>query len=78
MSSLVRSIEEKRALLIRELLTNTAKAGDIPGSSLAVMARSILFPLITPKDVRKLILGAGNTALGIDEIPTPILRLAWP
>ena len=73
-----RSIEEKRALLIRELLTNTAEAGDIPGSSPAVAARSILFPLITPEDVRKSILGAGNTALGIDEIPTPVLRLAWP
>jgi hypothetical protein len=78
MSLPARSIEEKRALLIKELLTNTAEAGDIPGSSLAVTARSILFPLITPEDVRKLILGAGNTALGIDEIPTPILRLAWP
>jgi hypothetical protein len=38
MSSLARSIEEKRALLIRELLINTAKAGDIPGSFLAVIA----------------------------------------
>jgi hypothetical protein len=73
MSSLVRSIEEKQALLIKELLINMVKAGDILGSSLVVAARSILFPLIIPKDVRKLILGAGNTALGIDEIPTPIL-----
>jgi hypothetical protein len=73
MSSPVRSIEEKRALLIRELLMNTAKAGDILGSSLVVMARSIPFPLIIPEDVRKSILGAGNTALGIDKIPTPIL-----
>jgi hypothetical protein len=77
MSSLVRSIEEKRALLIRELLMNTAEVGDILGSSLAVAARSILFPLIIPKDIYKSILGAGNTALGIDEIPTPILWLAW-
>jgi hypothetical protein len=78
MSSPARSIEEKRALLIRELLMNTAEAGDILGSSLAVAARSILFPLIIPEDVRKSILGVGNTAPGIDEIPTPILRLAWP
>jgi hypothetical protein len=73
-----RSVEEKRALLIKELLTNTAEAGDIPSSSLAVAARSIPFPPITPEDVRKSILGAGNTALGMDEIPTPVLRLAWP
>jgi ribonuclease HI len=73
-----RSIEEKRALLIKELLTNTAGAGDIPGSSPAVAARSIPFPPITPEDVRKSILGAGNTAPGMDEIPTPVLRLAWP
>jgi hypothetical protein len=38
MSLLVRSIEEKQALLIRELLTNIIKAGDILGSSLAVIA----------------------------------------
>jgi hypothetical protein len=73
----VRSIEEKRALLIKELLINTAEAGDILGSSPAVAVRSILFPLIIAKDVYKLILGAGNIALGIDEIPTPILWLAW-
>jgi hypothetical protein len=73
-----RSIEEKQALLIKELLTNTAKAGDIPGSSPAVTAQSIPFPLITPKDIYKSILGAGNTALGMDEIPMPVLWLAWP
>jgi hypothetical protein len=77
-SLLARSIEEKRALLIKELLINIAKAEDILGSSLAVIARSILFPLIIPKDVRKLILGIGNITLGIDEIPMPVLWLAWP
>jgi hypothetical protein len=38
MSLLVKSIEEKRALLIKELLINIARAGDILGSSLAVIA----------------------------------------
>jgi hypothetical protein len=38
MSLLIRSIKEKRALFIRELLMNIAKAGDILGSSLAVIA----------------------------------------
>jgi hypothetical protein len=50
-----------------------ARAGDILGSFLVIMARSILFPLIIPKDIRKLILETGNTTLGIDKILIPIL-----
>jgi hypothetical protein len=38
MSLLVRSIKEKQALLIKELLINITKAGDILGFSLAVIA----------------------------------------
>ena len=73
-----KSIEEKRALLIKELLTNTAEAGDILYDSSAVAPRDILFPRTTLEDIRKSILGAGNTAPGIDEIPTKVLQLAWP
>jgi hypothetical protein len=73
MSLLIRSIKEKQALLIKELFINTAKVRDILGFSLAVIARSILFPLIIPKDVYKLILGVSNTALGINKIPMLIL-----
>jgi hypothetical protein len=73
-----KSIKEKRALLIKELLTNTAEAGDIPYDTPAVAHRDILFPLTTLEDIRKSILGASNTAPGIDEIPTRVLQLAWP
>jgi hypothetical protein len=38
MSLLARSIKEKQALLIKELLINIAKARDILGSSLVIMA----------------------------------------
>ncbi len=65
-------------MLIKELLTNTAEVGDIPGFSPLVAVRNIPFPPITPENVRKLILRAGNTAPGMDEIPIIVLRLAWP
>jgi ribonuclease HI len=73
-----RSIEEKRDLLVRELLTNVAEAGDIPSTAPSVAARNIDFPPITLEDVRKSVLGAGNTAPGADEVPTAVLQVAWP
>ena len=72
------SIEEKRDLLVRELLTNNAEAGDIPFDSPSTAVRNIQFPPVTAQDIRKSILGAGNTAPGMDEIPTKILQAAWP
>lgn len=72
------SVEEKRALLVKELLTNSAVAGDIPFNSPATAVRAIDFPKITAQDIRKAILKAGNTAPGADEIPTRVLQLAWP
>ena len=67
---------EKRDLLIRELLTNTADAGDILFDAPAVAARDVPFLVTTAQDIRKAILGARNTAPGIDEIPTKVLQLA--
>jgi hypothetical protein len=75
---LVRSLEEKRNLLVSELLTNSVEAGDISDTCLTTVTRSINFPLITSEDVRKSILEAGNIALGADEISTAILQAAWP
>jgi endonuclease/exonuclease/phosphatase (EEP) superfamily protein YafD len=72
------SISEKRELLIKELLTNSAEAGDIPFDSPTVKCREIPFPEITVHDIRKSILKTGNTAPGIDEITTKVLQLAWP
>jgi hypothetical protein len=73
-----RSLEEKRNLLVSKLLINSAKARDISDTCPTAATRSINFPLITSEDVRKLVLEAGNTAPGADEIPTVILQAAWP
>jgi hypothetical protein len=75
---LAKSIKEKRDLLVRELLTNIVEAGDISSTAPSVAARNIDFPPITIEDVQKSILGAGNTAPGADEVPTAILKVAWP
>ncbi len=69
------STDEKRTQLIKELLTNTAEVGDIPFDSPATAPRTIQFPETTAQDIRKAILKAGNTAPGIDDIPTNILNL---
>src|SRR5436190_16111778 len=59
------STSEKRDLLIRELLTNTADAGNISFDAPAIAARDIPFPVTMAQDICKAILGAGNTAPGI-------------
>ena len=50
------STEQKRALLVKELLINTAEAGDIIYNTPAIAPRSIPFPEITLEDIRKSIL----------------------
>lgn len=77
-SSIAITTEQKRELLIKELLTNATEAGDIPFSSPTTAIREIEFPPITIQDIRKSILNTGNTAPGQDEIPTKVLQLAWP
>jgi hypothetical protein len=69
-------MEEKRELLVVELLTSKAKASDIPLNIPTIATRCIDFPLIIAEDVRKAIIEANNTALGIDEVPTTILQVA--
>jgi len=68
-----KSIEEKRELLVAELLTSKAEAGDIPSDTPTAATRHIDFPLITAEDARKAVIEAGNTAPGADEVPTAIL-----
>src|SRR5438045_1509558 len=75
---LAASMEEKQDILVRNLLTNTAKAGDIPFNSPTMATRKINSPPITVADICKAILKAGNTAPGLDEIPTAVLKVAWP
>ena len=73
-----KSTNEKRDLLVKELLTNSAEAGDILFDVPMVASRNISFPEITAQDIREAILKAGNTAPGLNEIPTKVLQLAWP
>ncbi|EED20792.1 hypothetical protein TSTA_039860, partial [Talaromyces stipitatus ATCC 10500] len=72
------TIHEKRDVLVRNLLQNSAEAGDIPLDSPAVPITSLYFPDISMSQVEESILQAGNTAPGADEIPTCILKVAWP
>src|SRR5438045_6567719 len=75
---LAASMEEKRDILVWNLLTNTAEAGDIPFDSPTMATHKINFPPIMVADICKVILKAGNTAPGLDKIPTAILKVAWP
>lgn len=72
------TLSEKREVLARNLLQNTAEVGDIPFDSPAVPRRSLPFPAITVQEVRNSILAAGNTAPGKDEITTAVLKAGWP
>src|SRR5271165_3702020 len=73
---LAAGIEEKRDILLCNLLTNLAKVSDIPFDSLTAATCKIDFPLVTVTDICKFILGAGNTTPGLDEIPTAVLKTA--
>jgi hypothetical protein len=54
--ALAKSTKQKRALLVKELLTNIAKARDIAFNTLAIALKSIPFLEITLKDICKSIL----------------------
>ena len=77
-SPLAVSLPAKRAVLVNNLLKNTAEVGDIPLDCPSVPIASLPFPDITEADIERAILCAGNTAPGADEIPTLILKTAWP
>lgn len=64
------SIQEKRDLLVRNILQNAAEAGDIPLDCPAVPHPAVPFLEITMAQVEKAILKAGNTAPGEDELQT--------
>jgi hypothetical protein len=75
-SPLAVSLADKRAVLVNNLLKNTAEVGDIPVDCPSVPCAVLPFPDVTEADIEKAI--AGNTAPGADEISTCILRTAWP
>ena len=68
----------KQTVLINNLLQNTAEAGDVPIDCPTAPTASLPFPEITELAIEQAILQAGNTAPGIDEIPTCVLKVAWP
>ena len=72
------SLADKRNILAENLLRNTAEVGDIPMSAPAVSQSSLPFPELTEEEIEKCILGAPRSTPGADEIPTSVLRMAWP
>ena len=68
----------KQTVLVNNLLQNTAEAGDIPMDCPTAPAAALPFPEVTELAIEQAILQAGNTAPGIDEIPTCVLKVAWP
>ena len=68
----------KQTVLINNLLQNTAKAGDIPMDCPTAPTAALPFLEVTELSIQQAILQAGNTAPGIDEIPTCVLKVAWP
>ncbi|KAI0997513.1 hypothetical protein K3495_g10676 [Podosphaera aphanis] len=65
-------------IIARNLLTNHSDIEDIPFNAPTVAHKALPFPEIKASEVSNTILGAGNTTTGKDQIPTLILRLAWP
>jgi hypothetical protein len=72
------ALHEKRDILVRNLLQNSAEAGDISLETFAVPTCSLPFPDITMAQIEKAVLYAGNITPGFDELPTSILKTAWP
>ncbi|KAI1007630.1 hypothetical protein K3495_g597 [Podosphaera aphanis] len=72
------TLAEKREIFAANLLVNLAEAGDIPLDAPSVSVRTLPFPPLSRQEVRDNLLKAGNTAPGLDEIPTAILGCAWP
>jgi hypothetical protein len=68
----------KRTVLVNNLLRNTAEAGDIPMDCPTAPTTALPFPEVTELAIEQAILQAGNTAPGADEIPTGVLKVAWP
>src|SRR5271166_1069538 len=77
-AGLTADINKKWDILLYNLLTNSAEVGDIPLDSFTAATQKIEFPPITATDIQKSILGARNTTSSLDEIPTAILKAAWP
>ncbi len=72
----MKSIEEKRELLVAELLTSKAEAGNILPNIPIAATCYIDFPPIIAKDVYKAIIEASNIAPRADKVLIAILQVA--
>ena len=72
------SPEAKREVLARNLLQNVAEVEDIPLDAPSVASATLSFPEITATEIRSAVLNAANTSPGSDEVPTTVIRVAWP
>ena len=70
--------EEKARLLRRKILTEAACAADIQAEDSTPGTGHLPFPTPEEPEIRKTLLGAGNTTPGDDEISVPLLKMAWP
>ena len=61
--------QAKRDILVRNLLQNSAEAGDIPLDTPAVPSKSLPLPEITMAQVEQAVLLAGNTTPEMDYLP---------
>jgi hypothetical protein len=72
------ALHEKCDILVRNLLQNSAEAGDISLETLAIPTYSLPFPDITMAQIEKAVLYAGNITSRFNKLPTSILKTAWP
>ena len=68
----------KQSVIINNLLQNTAETGDIHMDCPTAPTAALPSLEATESAIQQAILQAGNTAPGIDEIPTCVLKVAWP
>jgi hypothetical protein len=66
-------MEEKRELLVIELLISKAEVSNIPFNIPIITTHYIDFSLIIAEDVHKAIIEAGNTAPSINKVLIAIL-----
>jgi hypothetical protein len=69
----MKSIEEKRELLVIELLTSKVKASNIPPNIPIITTYYIDFPLIIANNIYKAIIEASNIAPRVDKVLIAIL-----
>lgn len=70
--------EEKRDVILRNLLSNNTQTEDIPNRVPTVAHVSLPFPKFNEFEITEAILRVRSTTPGRDGISTALLRIAWP